>query len=115
MRRLFYILIAIMALPSTALAFELTSKDLKDGDTITNRHVFQGFGCKGENVSPELSWSAVPKDAKSLAITVYDPDAKTGSGWWHWVVFNIPVTQKSMEAGAGKMGLAKLASGAIQS
>ena len=115
MRLLISVLLAFLIIPSTSFAFELKSKDLKNGDTITNRHVFQGFGCKGENVSPQLSWGAVPKDAKSLAITVYDPDAKTGSGWWHWVVFNIPVTQTSLEAGAGKMGLAELASGAIQS
>lgn len=96
-------------------SFVLTSADLKDGDTISNRHVFQGFGCSGENVSPQLSWTGAPEGTKSFAVTVYDPDAKTGSGWWHWVVFNLPAEAKGLEAGEGKVGQAKLASGAVQS
>ena len=63
---------------------------MKEHGTIGNEHVYNGFGCTGHNVSPELRWEQAPKDAKSFAVTVYDPDAPTGSGWWHWVIFNIP-------------------------
>ncbi|MDD2292521.1 MAG: YbhB/YbcL family Raf kinase inhibitor-like protein, partial [Aliarcobacter sp.] len=67
--------------------FTLKSSDLKG--QLTNKQVFSGFGCSGENVSPQLSWENAPKGTKSFAVTVYDPDAPTGSGWWHWVVFDI--------------------------
>ena len=67
--------------------FTLSSSDLKG--QLTNKEVFSGFGCSGENISPELSWKDAPKGTKSFAITVYDPDAPTGSGWWHWVVFDL--------------------------
>jgi Raf kinase inhibitor-like YbhB/YbcL family protein len=60
--------------------------------------VFNSFGCSGENVSPQISWSNVPAGTKSFAVTVYDPDAPTGSGWWHWLVVNIPTSYKSLPA-----------------
>ena len=62
---------------------------------------FSGFGCNGGNLSPQLSWSNVPQGTKSFAITAYDPDAPTGSGWWHWVAVNIPTSTTSLETGAG--------------
>lgn len=68
--------------------FTLSSQDLKG--QLTKTQEFNGFGCNGENKSPELTWSNTPKGTKSFAITVYDPDAPTGSGWWHWIVINIP-------------------------
>ena len=77
-----------------AESFTLESKDLKG--QLSKVQEFNGFGCSGENVSPELHWSNAPKGTKSFAITVYDPDAPTGSGWWHWLVVNIPVSTKSM-------------------
>jgi len=55
--------------------------------------VYNGFGCRGKNVSPKLEWSGAPEGTKSFAVTVYDPDAPTGSGWWHWLVFNIPTAE----------------------
>lgn len=76
----------------------LTSKDLKGQLSISE--VFNGFGCSGKNISPELSWTDAPKETKSFAVTVYDPDAPTGSGWWHWLVFNIPVTTQGFIKGA---------------
>ena len=86
---------------ANAQSMSLTSTDLKEGATIANEQVFKGFGCTGSNVSPALSWSGAPAGTKSFAITVYDPDAPTGSGWWHWVVFNIPANVTSLPKGAG--------------
>lgn len=79
--------------------FTLTSSDLKG--QLTKKQEFNGFGCTGENISPELSWKDAPKGTKSFAITVYDPDAPTGSGWWHWVVFDIPSNKTTLASGFG--------------
>nr|WP_245609177.1 YbhB/YbcL family Raf kinase inhibitor-like protein [Sulfurovum lithotrophicum] len=85
--------------------FTLTSSDL--GGQLTKKQEFNGFGCNGKNVSPELSWSGVPKGTKSFAITVYDPDAPTGSGWWHWIAVNIPANATSIPAGASGKSMPK--------
>ncbi|MCG3696533.1 YbhB/YbcL family Raf kinase inhibitor-like protein [Aliarcobacter butzleri] len=79
--------------------FSLTSSDLKG--QLTKKQEFNGFGCSGENISPQLSWENAPKGTKSFAITVYDPDAPTGSGWWHWVVFDIPSNKTTLASGFG--------------
>src|SRR5579884_791937 len=98
-----------------AAEFHLTSPTIKDKGTIGNEQVFNGFGCKGGNVSPELHWEHAPKDTKSFAVTVYDPDAPTGSGWWHWVIFNIPPGVHTLPAGAGKPDSSATPPGSIQS
>lgn len=72
--------------------FRLWSPGLADGAALPISAVYAGFGCNGGNTPPPLRWSGVPAPAKSLALTVYDPDAPTGSGWWHWVATDIPVT-----------------------
>lgn len=82
--------------------FTLTSDEI--GGQLTKKQEFDGFGCSGENVSPALSWSNVPEGTKSFAITMYDPDAPTGSGWWHWIVFNIPSSVISIPSNASKTG-----------
>ena len=64
-----------------AAAFELTSTDMQAGQPMHEAQVYQGFGCAGRNVSPELAWSDAPEGTKSFAVTAYDPDAPTGSGW----------------------------------
>ncbi len=78
--------------PAFAGDFRVDSPDLAEGGTMADRQVFNGFGCHGGNVAPALRWSGAPAATKSFAVTVYDPDAPTGSGWWHWVVTDLPAT-----------------------
>jgi Raf kinase inhibitor-like YbhB/YbcL family protein len=96
-----------------ALRFHLTSPDVKADATVPSAHVYSG--CDGQNVSPALEWHNPPSGTRSLAVTLYDPDAPTGSGWWHWVVFDIPVTATGLPRGAGNPGSGSLPGGAIQS
>jgi phosphatidylethanolamine-binding protein (PEBP) family uncharacterized protein len=84
--------------PDTKSAFMLTSPDLANGKTIAAAQVFNSFGCNGGNLSPALAWSNAPAGMKSFALLAYDPDAPTGSGWWHWVVYNIPADATSLQA-----------------
>ncbi len=103
------------AMLGSANAFELTSPDMKQGDTMPDRFLFNGMGCKGENQSPSLSWSDPPAGTKSFAIMVHDPDAPTGgAGIWHWVVINIPPGTTSLEAGASTPDGSKLPPGSRQ-
>jgi Raf kinase inhibitor-like YbhB/YbcL family protein len=80
--------------------FELTSIDLAEGGPLNHAQVYRGFGCEGENLAPSLRWRNIPTGTRSLAVTVYDPDAPTGSGWWHWVVYDIPATADGLPGGA---------------
>ena len=77
--------------------------------------VFSGLGCSGKNISPSLKWTTPSKNAKSFALTVYDPDAPTGSGWWHWVLFNIPAEINELKADAGNPSKGLAPKGSIQS
>ena len=77
--------------------------------------VYNGFGCEGENKSPQLRWENAPQDTKSFAITLYDPDAPTGSGWWHWLVFNIPSSLTLIPSNAGDVTADLLPKEVIQS
>ena len=95
--------------------FTLHSSTLQNGATMTMKQVFNGFGCSGENVSPELSWFGAPPGTKSFALTMYDPDAPTGSGWWHWVIFNIPTTTNEIPEGAGNKVVVLPGTTAVQS
>src|SRR4030095_10764647 len=98
---------------SFAQTFTLKSKELNG--QVTSQQVLNGFGCNGENLSPQLSWENAPAGTKSFAITIYDKDAPTGSGWWHWVVFDIPATSTELKRGAGDVSKKLLPDGAIQS
>lgn len=89
------------------------SNDLTDGATLPERHVYNGMGFQGENLSPHLAWNEVPDGTKSFVVTCYDPDVLTGSGWWHWGVANIPASVTTLPQGAGS-GRALLPAGAVQ-
>lgn len=109
-------LVAVLAQTAAAAdKFTLKSADIAPGARIAEKHVYKGFGCEGGNVSPALEWHGAPAGTKSFAITMYDPDAPTGSGWWHWVVFNIPASTTKLEEGAGDASGARLPPGAVQS
>jgi Raf kinase inhibitor-like YbhB/YbcL family protein len=109
-------LFGALALNSVVAAadFQLSSPAIKPESTLGIDQVFNGFGCTGKNISPELVWSNAPEGTKSFALTVYDPDAPTGSGWWHWVVYNLPVNSTKLVAGAGTADGKKLPSGSLQ-
>jgi Raf kinase inhibitor-like YbhB/YbcL family protein len=104
-----------LSLAAQAAGFAIESAELKPGKPIPEQQVFKGFGCEGGNVSPSLAWKNAPKDTKSFAVTVYDPDAPTGSGWWHWVVFNLPADAAGLAVGAGDPSSGKAPRGAVQS
>jgi len=107
--------VAVMAATTAgAEEFKLVSDTFADGDYLANEQVFAGFGCEGGNLSPSLSWSGAPAGTKSFAVTVYDPDAPTGSGWWHWVVVNLPPETRALAKGAGAADGSGLPAGALQ-
>ena len=97
-----------------ASALTLTSPDFQQGKKIAEDYAFNSFGCTGKNTSPALAWSGAPKNTKSFALTVYDPDAPTGSGFWHWVVFDISPDTTSLAKGAGDPKSDAAPKGAIQ-
>src|SRR5271170_2771815 len=98
-----------------AQSMTLKSGEVSDGATIKDEQVANVFGCKGGNISPSLSWSGAPSGTKSFAINVFDPDAPTGSGFWHWVVFNIPAATTSIPKNTGDVKAKLVPEGAIQS
>ena len=95
-------------------SFRLESPDIRPDALIDPRFEFNGFGCSGENKSPALQWSGAPQGTMSYAVTVYDPDAPTGSGWWHWLVVNIPAQVNGLGPDAGQENGSKLPAGAMQ-
>jgi Raf kinase inhibitor-like YbhB/YbcL family protein len=118
MRRLafaFAVLMSGVLTASAAPALKVMSPDIKPGARIADEQVASAMGCPGKNISPEISWSGAPKETKSFAVSVYDPDAPTGSGFWHWVVFNIPPGTTSLPKNAGDPKASLMPAGAVMS
>jgi Raf kinase inhibitor-like YbhB/YbcL family protein len=113
MKRIIFAVFVLGWQACTAQTFTLKSNDV--GGQATQKQFANVFGCHGDNISPELSWTNVPAGTQSFAITIYDKDAPTGSGFWHWVVFNIPATVLELPSGAGDINKTIMPSGAIQS
>jgi Raf kinase inhibitor-like YbhB/YbcL family protein len=112
---LFSCLLMTNAVYAAKSTFNVSSDEVKKGEMIKQEQVYNGFGCSGGNVSPSLHWKGAPAGTKSFALTMYDPDAPTGSGWWHWVVFNIPADVTGLKKGAGDPKSTSLPAGSIQS
>ncbi len=93
-------MVAAVSSGAMAAPFSVSSDDMHDGQALAQQHWFAGFGCTGGNVSPQLAWKNAPAGTRSFAVTVRDPDAPTGSGWWHWTVVNIASSVFSLPAGA---------------
>lgn len=97
-----WVFASIFAVAGAAQAgdFKVESADFKDG--VVKQAQYSGImGCTGGNVSPVVTWSGAPKGTKSFVVTLYDKDAPTGSGFWHWVVVDIPATTRALDLGAG--------------
>ena len=95
------------------MAFELTSNDIQHDQRLPDAQVLNGMGYNGANRSPHLAWKGAPEGTRSFVVTCYDPDAPTGSGWWHWVVANIPGNISELPSDAGSVG-GGLPAGALQ-
>ncbi len=114
MKKLMMLFMAITALnlqTSFAEGLVLTSSDV--AGQLSDEQVFNAFGCTGKNISPQLAWQNAPEGTKSFALTVYDPDAPTGSGWWHWLIFDIAASVDHLQKGAGG-DFSKAPKGSIQ-
>src|ERR1700752_4003851 len=100
---------ALPELPS----FSLTSNSITNGQPLATPQISGIMGAGGEDVSPQLSWSGFPGETRGFAVTVYDPDAPTASGFWHWAVANLPADVTELPAGAGTPDSGALPAGAV--
>lgn len=111
-------LLSVLSLSLSASVFAgsltLSSQDIAEGEPMKKNQEFASFGCTGKDLSPQLAWNNAPKNTKSFAITAYDPDAPTGSGWWHWQVINIPLNVTTLASNAGSTKDDLLPKGSVQ-
>jgi Raf kinase inhibitor-like YbhB/YbcL family protein len=113
MNKIMFIVSLLVGITVSAQTFTLKSNEL--GGQATEKQVFNGHGCTGKNLSPQLFWENPPAETKSFAVTIYDENAPTGSGWWHWLIFDIPASVNELKSGAGNLTLNLAPNGSIQS
>jgi Raf kinase inhibitor-like YbhB/YbcL family protein len=106
--------LVVLGIASPAWSFEISSPAVGADKKIPLKFTANGFGCHGQNISLPLVWTGVPAGAKSLTLTIFDPDAPTGSGFWHWLVVNLPASTRKLAANAGVKGNARLPRGTVQ-
>ncbi|VVO41023.1 YbhB/YbcL family Raf kinase inhibitor-like protein [Pseudomonas fluorescens] len=94
--------------------FTVTSPEFKDQGPLQRVHEFDGFYGTGQNRSPALQWQGAPEGTKSFALTLYDPDAPTGSGFWHWILFDIDSSVTQLAAGLGSSDATDLGASGTQ-
>lgn len=100
-----WVFAAVLLGSGFAHAFELSSADLEDGAAITDGYYWNQFGCSGGNQSPAISWKNAPPNTRSFAVTVYDKDAPTGSGFWHYIVYDLAPTTTGFRHSDLQLGL----------
>lgn len=93
--------------------FTVHSPDMADG-RVARAQFASAMGGPGDNLSPQIEWQGAPASAQSFVVTMYDPDAPTGSGWWHWAVANLPASTRALPRGAGVAGNGALPPGAVE-
>jgi Raf kinase inhibitor-like YbhB/YbcL family protein len=106
-------LLLIVPVKGRTAGFSLTSPGM--GEKLTKTEEYAGFSCDGKNISPEFTWSNPPSGAKGFAVTMFDPDARDGAGWWHWLVFDIPANQRTLVRDAGNPDKKLAPEGSFQS
>lgn len=99
MLRTIAVLFAASSFAAHAADFSLHVDAADASGHIAQKYTFNGFGCTGQNLAPAMHWQGQPANTRSFAVTVYDPDAPTGSGWWHWMVLNLPASTRSLPEG----------------
>jgi len=114
-RLMFMVVFAALMTAGSASAQQFTLKSGDLGERLSESQVYSGYGCRGENISPSLKWENAPPDTKSFAVTVYDPDARGGGGWWHWIIFNIPANITGLKTDAGRIESKLAPAGSVQS
>jgi len=112
--KFFSIFFIIISMPVSAGSLTLSSDDIAQGQFMNKAHEFNGFGCTGSDVSPHIEWSNVPEGTKSFVVMVHDPDAPTGSGWWHWQIVNIPIEVTELAQNAGSTTDNRAPAGSLQ-
>ncbi len=113
MKTLHLILLSLLSLFANAQTFTLKSNEI--GGQAAAQQLFNGFDCTGANISPQLNWENPPVGTNSFAITIYDEDAPTGSGWWHWLIFDIDKNVAELKSNSGNLKSGLAPQGAVQS